>query len=213
MNLNARPRVVAWPAREPEQAVLAREAAEILAGGGLVVFPTDTVYGIGAHAARTEAIERIYLVKRRPPTKQIALLIDDLASLGELAAEVPPSAEMLGRRYWPGALTLVLRGREVGQTIAFRQPDHPVPRALIRAAGWPLATTSANLSDRPSPRTAADVLAQLTTGYDLLIDGGPCPGGTDSTVLDCTGPVIRVLRPGALDRREIEALVGPIEGP
>ena len=208
MSLDLRPRVVAWPAGEAEQAALAQEAAEILAGGGLAVFPTDTVYGIGAHAARPDAIERIYLVKRRPPTKQIALLIDDLASLGELAAEVPPAAETLGRRFWPGALTLVLRGREADQTIAFRQPDHPVPRALIRAAGWPLATTSANLSDRPSPRTAADVLAQLPTGYDLLIDGGPCPGGIDSTVLDCTGPAIRVLRPGALDRRELAELVG-----
>lgn len=205
------PRVVHWPEEPSDQAALAAEAARILNGGGVVVFPTDTVYGIGAHAGRSEAIDRLYGVKRRPRTKQIALLLDEVDQLDRLAAEVPPAARALAERYWPGALTLVLRGHESGETIAFRQPDHAVPRALIRAVGWPLATTSANLSDHPSPRSATDVLAQIPTGYELLIDGGPCPGGTDSTVLDCTGATIRVLRPGALDLEEVEALVGPIE--
>lgn len=207
----SRPRVIRWPVTPAEQAALAADAAETLATGGVVVFPTDTVYGIGARAQRPDAVARLYTLKRRPPTKQIALLVDRPESMRELAGLVPPMAELLGRRYWPGALTLVLRGRGEGETIAFRQPDHPVPLALIRAAGSPLATTSANLSDHPSPRTAEDVLGQLPTGYELLIDGGPCPGGRDSTVLDCTGPTVRLLRRGALDRAELEALAGPIE--
>jgi L-threonylcarbamoyladenylate synthase len=205
------PRVVHWPEEPSDQGALAAEAARILNDGGVVVFPTDTVYGIGAHAGRSEAIDRLYGVKRRPRTKQIALLVDDVDALEQLPEDVPAAARTLAKRYWPGALTLVLRGRDPGETIAFRQPDHVVPRALIRAVGWPLATTSANLSDHPSPRTAADVRAQIPTGYELLIDGGPCPGGTDSTVLDCTGGVIRLLRPGSLDLAEVEALVGPIE--
>ena len=153
---------------------------------------------------------RIYELKRRPPTKQIALLVDDPAAMEELAAEVPAAARALAQRYWPGALTLVLRGHEEGVTVAFRQPDHPVPTTLIRAVGAPIATSSANLSDLPSPRTAQDVLAQLPKGYELLIDGGPCPGGVDSTVIDLSGPVPRVLRQGALERRELEGVVGPL---
>jgi len=213
IDATTRPRLAHWPRSEAQRRTLMREAVRILADGGLVVFPTDTVYGIAAHATRPDALERIYAVKRRPPSRQIALLIDDPAVMRELADEVPPKAMLLGQRYWPGALTLVLRGREAGQTLAVRQPDHPIPRALIRALGRPLATTSANLSGQASPRTAQDVLAQLPTGYELLIDGGSCPGGTDSTVVDCTGATPRVLRLGALDRGELEALVGPLEGP
>ena len=212
MPATRRPRLIAWPSSAVDQAAVVREAGEILTGGGLVVLPTDTVYGIAAHADRPDAVARLFDVKQRPPSKQIALLIDDPTSMHELAADVPAAAERLAKRYWPGALTLVLRGRAEGQTIAFRQPDHPIPRAVIRSLGRPLATTSANRSGRPSPRTAPDVRSQLAVGYELLIDGGPCPGGTDSTVLDCSGPAPRLLRPGALDRRELEALVGPIEG-
>lgn len=207
-----RPKVVAWPPSAADQAAVLARASSALSSGGLVAIPTDTVYGLAANAARPEAVARLFSVKQRPPTKQIALLIDDPASMHELALEIPASAAVLAHRYWPGALTLVLRGRVQDQTIAFRQPDHPVPRALIRALGSPLATTSANLSGQPSPRSAADVLTQLPTGYELLIDAGSSPIGADSTVLDCTGPTVRLLRPGALDRAELESLVGPIEG-
>jgi L-threonylcarbamoyladenylate synthase len=203
------PRIVRWPGDAEGRTRLAHEAADILRAGGLVVFPTDTVYGIAAMAGRGDAITRLYAVKHRPPSKQIALLIDDPAVMAELG-EVPPIALELGRRYWPGALTVVLRGPAEGETVAFRLPNHPVPRAIARALGWPLAATSANLSDHPSPRTAHDVLVQLPTGYELLIDGGPCPGGVDSTVLDLTGPNVRVMRPGPLNLHEVEEIVGPL---
>ncbi len=206
-----RPEVVTWPPTDAEQAALIARLVRVLSSDELIVLPTDTVYGLAAHAARPEAVARLFAVKRRPPAKQIALLIDDPASMHELALEIPPPAAVLAHRYWPGALTFVLRGHAPGQTIAFRQPDHPVPRAVIRALGSPLATTSANLSGQPSPRSAADVLAQLPTGYELLIDAGSSPIGADSTVLDCTGPTVQLLRLGALDRAELEALVGPIE--
>lgn len=211
-NPDRRPEVIAWPPTDAAQAALVARIVRKLSSGGLVAFPTDTVYGLASHAARPGAVAQLFTVKRRPPTKQIALLIDDPASMHALAADVPPAAEALADRYWPGALTLVLRGQAEGETIAFRQPDHPIPRAVIRALGHPIATTSANLSGHPSPQSAADVLAQLPTGYELLIDGGPALIGTDSTVLDCTRPTVRVLRMGALDRAELEALVGPIEG-
>ncbi len=204
------PRLVPWLRDSARQEALAHEAAEILRAGGVVVFPTDTVYGIAARAGDDAALARLYTIKRRPHSRQIALLIDDPSIMQQLAAEVPLSAPELARRYWPGALTIVLRGPQPGETVAFRQPDHPVPRAVVRALGWPVAATSANLSDHPSPLTAQDVLAQLPAGYQLLIDGGPCPGGVDSTVLDLTGPRVRVLRPGPLDIHELEAMIGPL---
>lgn len=211
-NDSLRPAVIPWPPTEAEQAALIGRIVRVLSSAGLVGLPTDTVYGLAAHAGRPGAIDQLFAIKHRPPAKQIALLIDDPASMDELAADVPAAAESLASRYWPGALTLVLRGRAEGQTIAFRQPDHPIPRAVIRALGHPIATTSANLSGHASPRSAADVLAQLPMGYDLLIDGGPVPVGADSTVLDCSGPTVRLLRSGPLDRAELEALVGAIEG-
>lgn len=207
---SASPRIVPWPdGRRAREAVI-EQAANVLAAGGLVVFPTDTVYGIGAHRALPQAVGRLFQVKRRPPTKQIALLLDDPAVIETLASRVPPQVGVLARQYWPGPLTLVMTARD-GGTIAFRQPDHEVPRAIIRAVGSPLATTSANLSGRPSPHTAADVLAQLPSGYELLIDGGRSPGGADSTVLDFTGPTARLLRAGPIDRRELERIIGPVD--
>jgi L-threonylcarbamoyladenylate synthase len=177
-----------------------------------VAFPTDTVYGLGAHPASEAAMEALYALKGRPREKAIALLVADSGDLDRLAAAVPESARTLAERHWPGGLTLVLRSRaDPTTTVALRMPDHEIPLRLIREVGSPLATTSANRSAAASPRTADDVLAQLPSGYPLLIDGGPCPGGTDSTVLDCTGPVVRILRPGALDHREIEALIGRVE--
>lgn len=188
------------------------EVAAILLAGGVAAFPTDTVYGLGADQRQPGALGRLYQIKGRPPEKQIALLIADVEPLRALAADVPKAAETLAARFWPGALTLVLPGRE-GLTIAFRWPDHPVPLGLIRRVGTPLATTSANRSGGPSPRTAQEVLAQLPTGYEALIDGGPCPGGRDSTVLDLSGSRPRILRPGALAATTIAAALGEeIEG-
>jgi len=182
------------------------EAARILRRGGVAAFPTDTVYGLGAHSLNSEAIERLYLVKGRPRTKAIALLLSEKEEMAEVAKDIPEVAWYLGERFWPGGLTLVLALREGlpealsagGRTIGVRVPAHAVALSLIRAVGAPLATTSANLSGRPSPTLAQEVARELGEQVDLLLDGGPCPGGVPSTVLDLTQCPPRILRQGAI---------------
>lgn len=196
-------------------------AADILQDGGLVAFPTDTVYGVAAHGFLPEAIERLYEAKERPRTKPIALLVAEAGDLYRVARHVPESAEKLAKHLWPGALSLiVLRAGDLppvltagGDTVAVRMPDHPIARCIITAAGAPLATTSANLSGGSDPITAGDVLSDLGGRIDLILDGGPCPGGTPSTVLDLTTepPVIR--RQGPIDRDRLMQIIGqPIAG-
>ncbi len=180
------------------------QAAQILNAGGLVAFPTDTVYGVGAHAFDAQAIERLYAAKERPREKAIAVLLASVTQLPLVAREVPPAARQLAEAFWPGALTLVLPRQSPlpatltagGDSVAVRVPDHATVRALIAALGAPLAATSANLSGRPSPTTAEKVVAQLGRRVDLILDGGACPGGTPSTVLDLTCHPPRVLRAG-----------------
>jgi L-threonylcarbamoyladenylate synthase len=180
----------------------------------VVAFPTDTVYGLGAHPASEAAMEALYALKGRPREKAIALLVADPGDLDRLAAAVPGSARILAERYWPGGLTLVLRSAaDPTTTVALRMPDHAIPLRLIGEVGSPLATTSANRSAAASPRTADDVLAQLPSGYPLLIDGGPSPGGVDSTVVDLTRSPARILRPGAIGPAAIEAVTGPVDQP
>jgi len=181
-------------------------AAEVLRAGGIVAFPTDTVYGVGAHAFLPHAVQRLYTAKVRPPDKAIPLLIADASLLPYVAQEIPPIACELAARFWPGALTLVMRRTAMvsdeitagGDTVGVRAPDHPVAQALLRLLNVPLATTSANLSGQPPAITAQEVLAQLDGQIDLLLDGGPCPGGVASTVLDVTTSPPRVLRAGPL---------------
>jgi L-threonylcarbamoyladenylate synthase len=204
------PRVVTWPSDSGEQIALVTEAAQTLQQGGLVVFPTDTVYGIAADPLNSDAVERIFQVKQRPSEKRIAVLVAGPEDLDQLARDIPPSARKLATAAWPGALTIVLNSArpELGPTVAVRWPDHEIPTRIIREAGFPLATTSANLSSAPSPRNAQDVLAQLATGYELLIDGGDAPGGVDSTVIDFSSTEPRLLRRGALERSVIERALG-----
>lgn len=207
---SAPPEIKPWPTSAADQATLLQRAAGILEHGGLVVFPTDTVYGIAADPFNQAAVEQIFVVKRRPAEKRIALLVNGDTDLRRLAQHVPPAAEALARAAWPGALTIVLASAvtDLGPTVALRWPDHEVPTRLIEACGFPLATTSANISSAPSPRTAQDVLDQLTSGYALLIDGGPAPGGVDSTVIDFSTEEPRLLRRGALAREVMEAALG-----
>ncbi len=181
-------------------------AAQLLRRGSVVGLPTDTVYGIGAHAFLPQAVARLYTIKRRPRDKAIPLLIAGLETLPRVAASVPGVAYRLAERFWPGALTLVLpRAPQLpdvitggGDTVAVRVPDHPVTHALLAELGAPLATTSANISGRPAPATAQGVLSQLDGRIDLLLDGGDCPAGTASTVLDLTVSPPQVLRAGPL---------------
>jgi L-threonylcarbamoyladenylate synthase len=181
-------------------------AVQVLRNGRVVAFPTDTVYGIGAHAYDSAAVEQLYVVKRRPGDKAIPLLLPAADALAEVALDVPERAFALAARFWPGALTMVLhRASNVpdavtagGDSVAVRVPDHPVTQALLAALGAPLAATSANLSAQPAPATADGVLAQLEGRIDLILDGGSCPGGVASTVLDLTVDPPRVLRPGGI---------------
>jgi L-threonylcarbamoyladenylate synthase len=182
------------------------EASRVLQDGELVAFPTDTVYGVGAHAFQPAAVEKIYQAKGRPSTRPIPLLLASASDMTSVALEVPRLAWLLAERFWPGGLTLVLKAAPHlpqaviagGSTVAVRQPDHQVPLALIASIGAPLAATSANRSGDPDPLTAAEVEGYLAGRIALILDGGPCQKGVPSTVLDLTVTPPRVLRQGAI---------------
>jgi L-threonylcarbamoyladenylate synthase len=179
-------------------------ALEILRADGIVAFPTDTVYGLGANTFSAAGIERLFEAKGRDPNKAIAVLLGDAGQLETVAQGLTGSAEKLAARFWPGALTLVVtRGPRLPEiisprpTVGVRIPDHDGARALIRQSGA-LATTSANRSGQANPLTAQDVLAQLDGLVELVLDGGTVPGGMPSTVVDCTAESIQVLREGPI---------------
>jgi L-threonylcarbamoyladenylate synthase len=187
-------------------------ALHILRQGRLIAFPTDTVYGLAALISDPAAIDRLYTAKERSPVKAIAVLIGDLSQLDLVAASVPAAARRLAERFWPGALTLVVPRRlelpanlSPDLSIGVRMPDHAFARNLLRAAG-PLATTSANLSGGPNPRDALEVFAQLEGRVELVLDGGPTPGGVPSTVVGCMGPELTIFREGAIPADQIFSL-------
>lgn len=196
----------------------AATAARLLLAGELVCYPTDTVYGIGAAATNDAAVRRLFEVKERAADKALPLLIADSAS-ASLVAEATPVAEVLMQRFWPGALTIVMRRRADFQslalggqdTVALRVPDHNLVREIIRLLGEPITGTSANRSGAPSPVTAVGAAEQLGDAVALIIDGGPSRGGVESTVLDITeAPVI--LREGPVSRAQVEEVLGrPVE--
>jgi L-threonylcarbamoyladenylate synthase len=189
----------------PDPSAIATAAA-CLRRGGLVAFPTETVYGLGVDALNREAVRRLFEAKGRPADDPLIVHVASIESLPPLVAALPEAALALGRRHWPGPLTLVLaRSAAVPDevtarlpTVAVRIPAHPVARALIAAAGVPVAAPSANLFSRPSPTQAAHVLADLGGRIDLIVDGGPTTIGVESTVLDLTTETPTVLRPGAV---------------
>ncbi len=190
----------------------------ILKQGGIVAFPTDTVYGLGASANNRQAVERVYKVKERPQNMALPLLLADTSQVTSVAESVPPIAWLLIHNFLPGALTIVLHklnsvpdiitGGDV--TVALRIPAHPVPVALAKGLGTPIVGTSANLSGRPSPLTADEVYSQFGNKIDLVIDGGQCPGGKESTILDVSRETPVVLREGAISREELEKVCGSI---
>lgn len=195
-------------------------AAAVLRAGGLVVFPTDTVYGVGAALGRLDAVERVYAIKGRDPSKPLQVLLADAADVAGVAAGLSPLAQRAVARLLPGGVTLVVKNGERvppavvagGATVGVRVPDSLVCRALVRALGEPIAATSANRSGQPSPRTAQEALAALGDAVELVVDGGACPAGRDSTVIDLTGATPRVLRWGAVGREALErALEVPVQ--
>ena len=184
-------------------------ALAVLANGGLVAFPTDTVYGVAASLAVPSGIDRLYEAKSRSANKAIAVLIAEIDQLALLTPGLTPAARRLAERFWPGALTLVLPKQprlpanlSPLPTVGVRMPDHLFARALIRAAG-PLATSSANVSGEANPLNAQDVMAQLAGRIELILDGGPVSGGVPSTVVDCTQDPPLILRSGAISSAEI----------
>ncbi len=202
----------------PDPTVIARAAA-VLRAGGLVAFPTETVYGLGANALDAAACARIFVAKGRPANNPIIVHVAGPAEARAVVASWPEIAVMLTARFWPGPLTLVLPKTAAvpavvtagGPTVAVRSPAHPVAQALLQAAGIPVAAPSANRSGELSPTRAEHVQRSLTDRIDLLLDGGPASGGVESTVLDLSRMPPRLLRPGLVSPAEIEAVIGPIE--
>ncbi len=191
------------------------EAIAALRGGGVVALPTDTVYGIAVALSTPGGIERLFATKRRPLDKGIVLLLEDATQAAE-AGSMTPAAEALAAAAWPGGLTLVVPQRPDvpwpsaltggASTIGLRVPDHEAPRALAAALG-PLPVTSANVSGLPEARDASAIVEQLGEALDLVLDGGPAAGGPPSTVVDCSGPRARIVRPGALPADQLAAIL------
>jgi L-threonylcarbamoyladenylate synthase len=208
---------LARPTRQDRPTLLAPDdeglatAARLLRAGGLVAFPTETVYGLGADALDPAAIGRVFLAKGRPADNPLIVHLADAAELPRVVARTTPLARSLAARFWPGPLTLVLAAADVVpavttgglSTVAVRVPDHPVATALLALADLAVAAPSANRSGRPSPTTAAHVAADLGAEVDAILDGGPCPVGVESTVVDARGDRPVVLREGTITREDL----------
>ncbi|MCS7072736.1 MAG: L-threonylcarbamoyladenylate synthase, partial [Anaerolinea sp.] len=210
-------RVIRVDPHAPEATAIAA-AAGVIRAGGLVAFPTETVYGLGADATRADAAARIFAAKGRPASDPLIVHLAEVAAIEQVAVDVPPLALELAARFWPGPLTLVLRRSARipdivtagAETVAVRMPAHPVARALIAAAAVPVAAPSANTFSRPSATTAAHVLADLGGRIDLILDSGPTPIGVESTIVDLLADPPAILRPGGVPLEALRALIPAI---
>lgn len=194
------------------------QAGKILRDGGLVAFPTETVYGLGADALDEKASAKIYAAKGRPSDNPLIVHIADVNALYDLASEVPEKALVLAEKFWPGPLTMILKKQDkvpdsitggLG-TVAIRMPSHPVAAELIRRSGVYIAAPSANTSGRPSPTTAQHVYEDLNGRIDMIIDSGKVDIGLESTIVDLTGEIPTILRPGYITKAMLEEVVGPV---
>jgi len=196
-----------------------REAGRILREGGLVAFPTETVYGLGASALNPRAVAEIFKAKGRPDDNPLIVHISDKNQVPDLTDEITVQTGRLMEAFWPGPLTIVLHKKPVVpdvvtaglHTVAVRIPDHPVALEIIKAAGVPVAAPSANSSGKPSPTTAEHVLRDLEGKIDMIVDGGACRVGLESTVIDMTSEPPVILRPGGISREDIEGVLGHVE--
>lgn len=205
--------------RQPDSAEVIQTAAKILQEGGLVAFPTETVYGLGGNGLDSAACEKIYLAKGRPSDNPLILHISEFEELEPIVREVSPAAQKLMDAFWPGPLTMVFPKADIVpekatgglDTVAVRFPSHPVARAIIRAAGLPIAAPSANSSGKPSPTRASHVEFDLNGKIDMIVDGGAAEWGLESTIVDVSGEVPMILRPGAVTKEMMEEVVGTVE--
>lgn len=204
---------------QPEAAEIIRTAAKILQEGGLVAFPTETVYGLGGNGLDGAACEKIYLAKGRPSDNPLILHISEFEELNAIVREISPAAKKLMDAFWPGPLTMVFPKADIVpakatgglDTVAVRFPNHPVARAIIREAGLPIAAPSANSSGKPSPTRASHVEFDLNGKIDMIVDGGAAEWGLESTIVDVSGDVPMILRPGAVTKEMMEEVVGTVE--
>ncbi|WP_317856446.1 L-threonylcarbamoyladenylate synthase [Chakrabartyella piscis] len=195
------------------------EAAEVLKNGGLVAFPTETVYGLGGNGLDTDACKKIYEAKGRPSDNPLILHISQFSELRSIVREIPPMGEKLMEAFWPGPLTMVFPKADVVplsvtgglDTVAVRFPTHPVALAIIRASGLPIAGPSANSSGKPSPTRASHVEFDLSGKIDMIVDGGASHWGLESTIVDVSGEVPVILRPGAITKEMMEDIVGEVQ--
>ncbi len=193
-----------------------QQAIETLRRGGIVAYPTDTVYGLGASSLDVGAVAKVYEAKGRPRHLALPLLLSSVSQIAAVATDVPEIAWRLAECFLPGGLTLILHKAPTvssiitggSEKIALRVPNHPIPIAIIEGLGAPITGTSANFSGCRSPVTPQEVHRQLGDRVDLIIDGGRCPGGMDSTVVDLTEEAPKILRQGAVRREEIEHVCG-----
>ena len=196
-----------------------KKAAEIIKRGGLVAFPTETVYGLGANGLDENAVPKIYEAKGRPSDNPLILHISKLDEIEDIVKEIPKSALILAEEFWPGPLTMVFKKSEripyrtTGglESVAIRMPSNKIARELIKAAGVPIAAPSANSSGRPSPTKAAHVIYDLDGKIDMVIDGGEVDIGIESTIVDVTGEVPVILRPGFITEKMLSEAIGRVE--
>lgn len=204
-----------WQGDRPEDI---SKAAKALRSGALVAFPTETVYGLGADGLNENACRSIFKAKGRPADNPLILHIADFKDLHRITKKLPAQAESLAEAFWPGPLTLIMqKAKDIPKsvtagldTVAVRMPDHPIALALILKSGRPLAAPSANISGRPSPTSADHVLRDFGDSLGGIVDGGPCEVGLESTILDLTTSPPTILRPGAISKEALEAVIGPV---
>lgn len=211
-------KIITVDKNRPEKDKIKR-AAEIIRKGGLVAFPTETVYGLGGNALDEDAAKKIYAAKGRPQDNPLIVHIYDISQLEKLVREIPERAKLLMDKFWPGPLTIIFHKNEMVpfgttgglDTVAIRMPSHPVALELIKEANVPIAAPSANISGRPSPVGADDVAEDLAGRIEMILDGGKALVGVESTVLDLSEKVPIILRPGGVTREQLEEVLGRVD--
>lgn len=196
-------------------------AGEVLKTGGLVAFPTETVYGLGANALMEESVKKIFEAKGRPSDNPLIVHVADIESVEKLVLEIPLKARLIMENFWPGPISIIMKKSNIIpdvvsaglDSVAVRMPSHPVALAVIKESGVPVAAPSANISGKPSPTLASHVMNDMSGKIDIVADGGECAVGIESTVIDCTREIPVILRPGGITAEMLESVVGKVISP